>query len=206
MAQPKVLLADDHSMVRKGIKQIINHQFQHAEINEAETCDELMRELFNTEYTHLVLDIIFPDGNALDVIPTIRSAFPDLNILILSMCSEDMYRKVLKPFRIFAFVNKSAPEEETTTLLRQFIANEITHPDHTGKVSSDHPFSSLSRGELQVLHYLLKGLGTKEIAVILNIKMNTVSTVKGRIFQKTKTSNLIELLELAGLFNCYYFL
>ncbi|MGN6567107.1 MAG: helix-turn-helix transcriptional regulator, partial [Flavipsychrobacter sp.] len=72
------------------------------------------------------------------------------------------------------------------------------------KKTTKNPFINLSARELEILHYLLKGMGTKGIADTLNIKMNTVSTVKNRIFEKTKIHNMKELIELATLYNINY--
>jgi len=76
--------------------------------------------------------------------------------------------------------------------------------DDPGTRYPNNPFSALAPRELEILHYVLKGLGTKEIAQTLNVKMNTVSTVKNRIFEKTLTTNLKELIELATLYNVNY--
>ena len=68
----------------------------------------------------------------------------------------------------------------------------------------DNPFKSLAPRELEILHYVLKGIGTKEIADNLNLKMNTISTLKNRIFEKTNAGNIKELMELATLYNVSY--
>ena len=68
----------------------------------------------------------------------------------------------------------------------------------------DNPFTSLAPRELEILHYVLKGIGTKDIADTLNLKMNTISTIKTRIFEKTTAGNIKELMELATLYNVNY--
>lgn len=68
----------------------------------------------------------------------------------------------------------------------------------------DNPFTSLAPRELEILHYVLKGIGTKDIADSLNLKMNTISTIKTRIFEKTTAGNIKELMELATLYNVNY--
>jgi DNA-binding NarL/FixJ family response regulator len=70
--------------------------------------------------------------------------------------------------------------------------------------SHDNPFVSLAPRELEILHYLLKGIGTKEIAETLNLRMSTISTMKTRIFEKTNAGNVKELMELASLYNVNY--
>jgi hypothetical protein len=67
-----------------------------------------------------------------------------------------------------------------------------------------NPFTSLAPRELEILHYVLKGIGTKEISETLNLKMNTISTIKTRIFEKTNTGNIKELMQLATLYNVNY--
>jgi DNA-binding CsgD family transcriptional regulator len=68
----------------------------------------------------------------------------------------------------------------------------------------ENPFSSLAPRELEILHYLLRGVGTKEISEIFNLRMSTVSTLKNRIFEKTEARNIKELIELATLYNVNY--
>ena len=70
--------------------------------------------------------------------------------------------------------------------------------------TSSNPFVAVAPRELEILHYVLKGMGTKEIGETLNLKMNTISTIKTRIFQKTEANNLKELIELATLYNVNY--
>ncbi len=87
--------------------------------------------------------------------------------------------------------------------MKKFIQNEaparkIVLPHH------DNPFKALAPRELEILHYVLKGIGTKEISETLNLKMNTVSTLKSRIYEKTNAGNIKELLELATLYNVNY--
>ena len=88
--------------------------------------------------------------------------------------------------------------------MRRFLLNEQSLRDDPDTRYPNNPFSALAPRELEILHYVLKGLGTKEIAQTLNVKMNTVSTVKNRIFEKTLTTNLKELIELATLYNVNY--
>src|SRR5690349_9502652 len=91
MIQPKILIADDHSMIRKGLKLNIQLNLGYPDIHEVSTCSELMKELVKSKYTHLLLDIILSDGNTLEVIPNIRRVYPDLNILVFSMQPAEIY-------------------------------------------------------------------------------------------------------------------
>lgn len=203
MTQPSILIADDHSMIRKGLKLFMQLNLGYIDIQEAGSCNELMRELVKKKYTHLVLDIILSDGSTLEVIPNIRRVYPDLHILVFSMQPAEIYGEALKQYGIHYYLSKSVGEEEMQQVLQRFLHNEVP-VRRNGIHLQDNPFASLAPRELQVLHYVLKGVGTKEIAETLNLKMNTVSTVKTRIYEKTNAGNIKELMELATLYNVNY--
>jgi two-component system, NarL family, invasion response regulator UvrY len=201
--QPRILIADDHSMIRKGLKLQIQLTLGHADIEEVATCNELMNELVKKKYTHLVLDIILSDGNTLEVIPNIRRVYPQLQILVFSMQPAEIYGEALKQYGINYYLSKSLGDEEIITMLQRFLQNE-TPVRQTSIQYQDNPFKTLAPRELEILHYVLKGIGTKEIGETLNLKMNTVSTMKNRIYEKTNAGNIKELIELATLYNVNY--
>lgn len=204
MMGAEILIADDHSMIRKGLKLYMQMNLGYKNINEVSTCNELMRELVKKKYTHLVLDIILSDGSSLEVIPNIRRVYPDLQIMIFSMQPADIYGEALKQYGINYYLSKSAGEEEIILALQKFLLNETLVQTPQAFENIDNPFRSLAPRELEILHYVLKGIGTKDIAETLNLKMNTVSTIKTRIYEKTNASNIKELIELATLYNVNY--
>ncbi len=200
---PKILIADDHSMIRKGLKLQIQLNLGYKDIEEVPTCNELMKELVKKKYTHLILDIILSDGSTLEVIPNIRRVYPDLHILVFSMQPAEIYGEALKQYGINFYMSKSVGDDEMIHMLQKFLLNET--PVRKNNVPrQDNPFTSLAPRELEILHYLLQGIGTKEIAETLNLKMNTVSTMKTRIYEKTNAGNIKELMELATLYNVNY--
>ena len=201
--QPKILIADDHSMIRKGLKLHMQLTLGYTDINEVATCNDLMRELVKNKYTHLVLDIILSDGSTLEVIPNIRRVYPDLHILVFSMQPAEIYGEALKQYGINHYMSKATGEEEMIQVLQKFLHNE--EPVRRNNFQYHvNPFTALAPRELEILHYILKGIGTKEIADTLNLKMNTISTIKNRIFEKTTAGNIKELMELATLYNVNY--
>lgn len=202
--QPQILLADDHSMIRKGLKLLLQLHLGFTQVSEVVSCNELMKELAKKKYTHLVLDIILSDGSTLEILPNIQKLYPDLRIMVFSMQPAEVYGKALRQYGIEHYLPKTTPEDETIRLLSRFLQNEHSTRDQTVLRYPNNPFSALAPRELEILHYVLKGFGTKEIAETLNVKMNTISTVKNRIFEKTLTSNLKELIELATLYNVNY--
>jgi two-component system, NarL family, invasion response regulator UvrY len=202
--QPQILIADDHSMIRKGLKLYLQLDLGYTDLNEVSTCNDLMKELVKKKYTHLVLDIILSDGSTLEVIPNIRRVYPDLNILIFSMQPEEIYGEALKQYGIKHYLSKSAGEEEILRLLKLFLQNEFPVKRDNAINFEGNPFTSLAPRELEILHYVLKGIGTKEISETLNLKMSTISTMKNRIYEKTSAGNIKELIELASLYNVNY--
>ena len=200
---PKILLADDHSMIRKGLKLYMKLNLGYTDIAETASCSDLMNELVQNEYTHLVLDIILSDGSSLEVIPNIVRVYPNLRIMVFSMQPPEVYGEALKQYGINYYLSKSVGEEEILQALQRFMNDEQPLRKHSVS-TRDNPFAALAPRELEILHYLLKGMGTKEIAETVNLKMNTVSTIKSRIYEKTNASNIKELLELATLYNVNY--
>jgi two-component system, NarL family, invasion response regulator UvrY len=195
-----IIIADDHSMIRKGIKLILKTALGYDNIIETGSCTELMAHLRKKECTHLLLDIIFPDGTALEIIPNILKLCPDIRIMMFTMQSPEVYSEVFKQFGINHYLPKSMNEEDTTHYLKKFLNNEPLQPTKTS-FTPKNPFAALSPRELEVLHYILNSHPTKSISNILNLRMSTVSTLKKRIYEKTGTDNLTQLLELANMYN-----
>ena len=191
----RVIIADDHSIVRMGLSSLIK-QFNVQVVDEVATCNELMQALKNDTYTHLVLDIILPDGNTLEIIENINNLYPKLSILIHSMQPIEMYGKILKKYIIHSYLYKGVSENEIKYHLESFIKSV---PLAMSKVVDNdvNPFSTLAVRELEVLHYLLNGYRTKEIGTLLGLKMNTISTIKSVIFGKVKAESFTHLLQLA---------
>jgi len=203
MMQPVILLADDHSIIRNGLKLYVQLNLGYTDITEVSSCNGLMNELVKKKYTHLVLDIILSDGSTLEVIPNIKRVYPNLNIMVFSMQPEEVYGEALKQYGITYYLSKTVGEDEIIEMLHKFINNQEPVIKRQ-PVTKDNPFSALAPRELEILHYVLKGVGTKEIADNLNLKMNTISTLKTRIYEKTNAGNIKELMELATLYSVNY--
>jgi two-component system, NarL family, invasion response regulator UvrY len=198
---PQILISDDHSMIRKGLKIYLQINLGYKMVDESATCSELLMALKRKSYTHLILDIILGDGSSLEVIPTIRKMYPELKILIFSMQAPEVYGEALKQYGIFNYLPKSAGEDEILNILNKFLHNQQDVSPQNRGTNKANPFSTLSPRELEVLHYLLKGMGTKEVSEQLNLRMNTISTLKTRILDKTHSPNMKHLMELAAMYN-----
>jgi len=200
--EPKILIADDHSIVKMGLTAILN-KMGAKQIDTVSNIAELKAALTSNIYTHLVLDIIMPDGNSLELIEHINTTQPSLSILVHSMQPVEVYGKISSKFQIHSYLHKGASESEIHYQLELFIKNQ---PLQLKKKLDDtiNPFSTLAVRELEILHYLLNGHRTKEIATNLGLKMNTVSTIKSNIFEKVKANSFTHLLQLAHVHQISY--
>ncbi len=200
--ETKILIADDHSIVKMGLTAILN-KMGVQNVDTVNTIEELKNEIGSSNYTHLILDIIMPDGNSLELIESINTKYPNLSILVHSMQPVEVYGKIANKFTIHSYLHKGASESEINYQLELFIKNQ---PLHLKKKLEDsiNPFSTLAVRELEILHYLLNGHRTKEIAASLGLKMNTVSTIKSNIFEKVKAESFTHLLQLAHVHQISY--
>lgn len=199
--QPSIILADDHSMIRKGIKLLLKTNFGYSDVREVTSCNGLMNELQQRSCTHLLLDIIFSDGTALEIIGNIRKLYPDVSVMVFTMQLAEVYAEAFKQYNVHFFLPKTTSEDCTIVHLKRFFNDELPIVNQSNVPSQKNPFSSLSPRELEVIHYLLNGHQTKQISRTLNLSMSTVSTLKKRIFEKTETENLRQLMELASLYD-----
>ncbi len=198
----KVLVVEDHSIVKMGLTAILN-KLNVQKVADVSTCADLMIELGTQDYTHLILDIILPDGNTLEYIETINEKYPHLSILVHSMQPVEVYGKISSKYNIHSYLHKGASESEINYHLELFIKGQpITIRKKIEEVGN--PFSTLAVRELEILHYLLNGYRTKEIANSLGLKMNTVSTIKSNIFDKVKADSFTHLLQLAHVHQISY--
>ena len=187
-------------MISKGLRKSLELEFGYTEVYSATSCSEILIELKKRIFSHLILDMGLSDGSALEILPTIKSLYPDLNsIMIFSAKSATAYQKALRHYGIHNYLSKEEDESQTVERLRKFFYNEkVSSPQED---TNNNPFSSLTAREMEIFHYILQGLGSAEIGKILNLKLNTVSTLKGRMLEKTNTRNIKELCELAVIYN-----
>jgi len=199
--QRRILVGDDHPIIRKGLRALLDYYFKTIEVREACSCAEIMRELSHSHYSHLLLDIVLSDGTILEILPNIVRLYPKVRMLIFSMQPATIYKRILKQYGIYYYISKTLGEDSVAVQLGRFLNNVVPLPEDAFPAIPDTPFSLLTARELEILHYILKGMGSSEIGSILNIKYNTVSTVRGNIYEKSHTGNITELFELASRYN-----
>jgi len=197
----RILLADDHAVVRQGVKQILAEAFAQATFGEAQNAHEL-RELVGSErWDIVVLDLAMPGGNGLEALKQIKHDHPQLPVLILSMFPEDQY--AVRTIRAGAagYLNKeSAPEELVQAIhkvlyggvyISESVADELVlHARH----EDDQPLHKhLSDREYQVLCLIASGKEVKEISTELALSAKTISTYRARLLDKMNMKTNAEL-------------
>jgi len=204
----RVLIADDHSIVRLGASMIIQECIPNAKICPAQTYDEVFEQLNQESCDLLLLDINMPGGNNINVIKELLELQPELKILVFSSYEESLY--ALRYIRAGAcgYLNKSTAMSE----LKNAIESILTRGKYmseavkelyiqkltTSKASFDksNPLHKLSNREMDVAKHLIKGLGILEVATLMELSSSTVSTYKSRVFEKLNVGNIPELIEL----------
>lgn len=198
------LLADDHSIVRQGMAILIDEIVPNAKIYQTSSLLQIVELIESKGVEIAVIDAHFPDGNSLHILSQMKAANPNIKILVFTGLEEDLH--VLKFIKAGAngYVSKLSEEEE----IRQAISDMVQKGEYFSALSRNlmvqfvhnpdliNPLSCLTNRELQIAEMYAEGNGNLEIANYLNIKQNTVSTIKKNIFEKLKIENLVELIDL----------
>jgi two-component system, NarL family, invasion response regulator UvrY len=201
----KVFVADDHAVVRRGIKQILTDENDIEVSGEAANADEILSQIYKTETDILILDITMPGRNGLDVLIQVKQRKPELHILILSMHPEEEFAIRAIKSGASGYLNKDSVPDELITAVRKInsggryisasLAESIAFS--LEKNSSDLPHENLSDREFQVMCLLASGNTLKQIAVELSLSVKTVSTYRTRILEKLRMKTNVELTHYA---------
>jgi DNA-binding NarL/FixJ family response regulator len=198
----KILIADDHSIVRRGVRDILTELPMPVEVQEASSAAIAIRLINNDLFDIIILDISFPDGNGLEILNHVKNIQPLAKVLFLSMYPEEQYARRAIKNGAFGYLTKdSAPTElvaaiqsiisgrkYVTSTLAQILVDDLISP------TPKEPHEVLSDREFQVMRELAKGKKLKEIAADLLISPKTVSTYRARVFEKLKLSTTAELI------------
>jgi DNA-binding NarL/FixJ family response regulator len=197
----RVIIADDHTIVREGLKQIMNDTGDMAVTAEASTGQEALDMLLREDCDVAVLDIAMPGKNGLEVLKEIRHQKPKLPVLILSMYPEDQYAvRVLEAGADGYLTKESAPQDLISAVRRLYAGKKYISPMLAERLaltlesdSTRPPHEILSDREYQVLCRIASGKTVKEIADELALSVKTISTYRSRILEKMSMKNNAEL-------------
>jgi DNA-binding NarL/FixJ family response regulator len=198
------LLADDHSLIRQGVVFVLEEIGFDYEVFQASNLQQTLEAVRNYSIDIAIIDAHFPDGNSLTILPEIRKIRPEIKILIFTGIDENIHSLKYINAGANGFLSKMNEEDEIEQAILK-IKNDgeyispvtqalLMNSLHNGKQID--PLSSLTERELQIARMYAEGHGNLEIAGKLDVKQNTVSTIKKRIFDKLKIENIVELIEL----------
>ncbi|MBL7164879.1 MAG: response regulator transcription factor [Dehalococcoidales bacterium] len=201
----KILIADDHGVVREGLKRIIAKAPDLVVAGEAETGEETLEKALTLGCDMVLLDITMPGRNGFDVMRELRSRKPELRILMLSMHPEEQYAVRALRAGASGYLNKdSAPQElmaaiQKVALGGRYISSSLAETIilNVGTNVEESPHESLSDREYQVLCMIGSGKAVKQIADELMLGAKTISTYRQRILEKMKMSGNAELIRYA---------
>ena len=201
----RALIADDHAVVRQGLKQILGDTPEMVVAGEATNGQEVLDKVRAETWDVVVLDISLPDRSGLDILKQLRSERPKLPVLVLSMHSEDQYAmRVLKAGASGYLTKDSAPDELVKAIRKvvsggryvsSFLAEKLAF--EIGTDSSRLPHETLSDREFQVLRLIAAGKSVTEIAAELYLSVKTVSTYRARMLEKMSLGTNAELMHYA---------
>ncbi len=188
----RVLIADDHAIVRKGLKQIILNEYPSAFIGEVSDVESLVAQVIKQNWDVIVTDISMPGRSGLEALHQIKEIKPEIPVLIMSMHPEDQYALRVLKAGASGYLNKDSVHDElikaiqTVRIGRKFITPTIAEK-LAGALSADsdkQPHELLSDREFDVFKKIAEGKTISEIATQLSLGATTVSTYRARILEK----------------------
>jgi two-component system, NarL family, invasion response regulator UvrY len=202
----RILIADDHAVVRTGLQLIFDATPDLELAGELSSTHDLMEQLGHSHYDLLILDLALPGRDTLDVLKDLRIRYPELPVIIFSMYPEEQYARRYLRAGASAFLNKERPAEVLINAVRAAVRGHTYMPPgqvhsqgHSAPAESQElsPSLLLSDREFQVLRLLAEGRKKDEIAQKLSISKNTVSNHRNNILKKLHLSNNTDLTRYA---------
>jgi DNA-binding NarL/FixJ family response regulator len=201
----RIVIADDHTIVREGLKQLLGHDPSLEVVAEARDSHEVMQRVRELDFDVLLLDLSMPGKSGIELIKQAKAEKPKLRILVLSMHEEHQY--AVRAIRAGAsgYLTKESASTLLITALHKiaaggaFITQEVAEQLALGAMptTDQAPHTTLSDREYQVLRMLASGGSVSDIATRINLSVKTVSTHKARLMQKLGVTTTTELLRYA---------
>jgi two-component system, NarL family, invasion response regulator UvrY len=209
MTPIRLLICDDHRIVREGLKQIFADSDDIQTVAEAQDGEQAMTAALSLRAEQkldlVLLDIAMPLRDGLDVLVALKKAVPDLPVLILSTYPERHYAVRALKLGASGYLNKSADPDELIAAIRKINSGGVYVAAETAEELArnvgkrlETGVDKLSHREYQVYKLLTRGLSVSQIGAELELASNTVSTYRARILEKTATKNDVELAQYAA--------
>jgi DNA-binding NarL/FixJ family response regulator len=201
----RIVMADDHAIVREGLKRIVSEIRDMAVVGEAADGTQVMQRVRELEFDILVLDLSMPGRSGMELIRLVRAEKPKLRILVLSMHQELQYAiRAIKSGASGYLTKESAPAQLEQAIRKiagggAFITAEVAEQLALGAMpgSEAYPHETLSDREFEVFRLLAEGVSVTDIANRLKLSVKTVSTHKANLMQKMGLQNASELIRYA---------
>jgi DNA-binding NarL/FixJ family response regulator len=201
----RILIIDDHEIVRDGLKRILNEQSDSNTFGEASTAPEAIRLVTEEGWDVVVLDLSLGDRSGLEVLKALKQIRPRLPVLILSMHSEEQYARRAFKAGAAGYITKDSPRAELVRAINK-VAEGGRYVSHAlaeelvidlERESDRPPHETLSDREFEVMRLIASGKTVGEIAAILSLSDSTISTYRGRILEKMGMRTNAELTHYA---------
>ena len=201
----KILIADDHAVVRHGLKQILADAFGNEQIGEACNAQEVLDLVWNKPWDLVLLDITMPGRSGLDLLKELKQHRPALPVLVLSVHPEDQYAVRVIKAGAAGYLNKDSAVEELVAAVKRAVEGGKYVSSSVGEAlaaSVNAPngrplHEGLSDREFEVLRLIASGKTVGEIATQLSLSVKTISTYRGRMLAKMKLKTNAELMRYA---------
>jgi DNA-binding NarL/FixJ family response regulator len=202
-----IIIADDHEIVRDGIKFTLENKMKLSVSAEASSYNQLLDLLLQNSYDILILDLNLGDNSGIDTVNELHNMYPSMKILILSMYPEDPYALQSIKAGAKGYVSKGSISDELSIALQSIMDDKIyIKKELLDDLPLDvkleeqtpvNPLETLSSREYEVFSLLSEGLAYKEIAQKMGLSPKTVSTYRSRILEKLSLSNTNQLIQYA---------
>jgi two-component system, NarL family, invasion response regulator UvrY len=197
----RILVVDDHAVVRRGLQEIVSDSLDSATVNEAKDGEEAVAQVQKSRYDLVLLDISLPGRTGIDVLKDLKAIQPDLPILMLSIHPEEQFAVRALRAGASGYLTKACPPEELIAAIRRVLGGEkyisatfaqqlISNLDQ-GNAAQAH--QNLSDREYQVLCLIARGKTPKQIGAELKVNIKTVSTYRSRILEKMNIQSNAEI-------------
>ena len=201
----RVLIADDHAILRRGLREILMRELDGVVCGEAENAQQVLAQVHSQNWDLAIVDITMPGRSGLDVLRDLQRIQPGLAVLVLSMHPEDQYGKRVLKAGASGYMNKeSAPEELIKAIRKVLAGGRYVSPALAEKLAVEwgtnagQPLhENLSDREFEVLRMMALGKTTSQIAAELHLSVTTVSTYRARILEKMNMTTTAELMRYA---------
>ncbi|MCA0387388.1 MAG: response regulator transcription factor [Bacteroidetes bacterium] len=198
----KIFLADDHILIREGLKRIINIEPDIRVTGESDDPVEILRATKEKEYDILVLDITLPKKSGLEILKEVRAIDPSARVLILSMHPEDRFAIRSLKAGAYGYLTKESAGDDIILAIKKIASgrrylSETLAETLAGGLDIDKkklPHEVLSDREFEILRFIAQGKSLTDIGNELSISVSTVGTYRGRILEKLKLTNNAELI------------